>query len=521
MVNLSCASKPTDLRGLVPADTLVYLETNDLAAALQPIIDSKPFNEVAKSKPDFSALKGVQLAVAVTGFETTEEKLSEEHSVGRVQPRFVAVADTHAWDYQAVDFAETRIDSFVQEMLGGDAKMGRSQKSRETGGTYITWGGSDGRLAHALILDGLIYFGNDESAIDKCLAVRRGEADSIAKTGKIQPVAPGTLASGYVSTDGIAQIASIVGLKFASDASDDGEVQSAIADILPQLIRNSITEISWTATKTENGIEDKYLVIMPSDLANVFSETMVPGDELDLGLLNFLPNKFQTATVYNLRNPQVAWRSVLLTAQKQTDPLAGKIIAEVSRDLFEPYGIHDPEPFLSSSKTTLVTASCDTDGEKLMVLTRVSGEANAKKSILSDSHRNPGGRGIEGSEYWISEDKQFAAFFDAQTVASGNPECLEVVRRKSLIGQASNDRRDASKPLLDKFSGRTASIITLGYDDKRASQIIETLAYEGHGDAQAVSTYITETRFTKTGIERRTVSDFGFIGWIIAQLAQD
>ena len=82
----SCASKPTDMRSLVPAETLVYLETNDLAAALQPIVDSKPFNEVAKSKPDFSALKGVQLVVAVTGFETSEEKLTDEHSVGRVQP---------------------------------------------------------------------------------------------------------------------------------------------------------------------------------------------------------------------------------------------------------------------------------------------------------------------------------------------------------------------------------------------------------------------------------------------------
>ena len=103
------------MRTLVPAETLVYLETNDLAAALQPIVDSKPFNEVAKSKPDFSALKGVQLAVAVTGFETSEEKVNDEQSVGRIQPRFVAVADTHAWNFQAVAFAEQKLGSFVEE----------------------------------------------------------------------------------------------------------------------------------------------------------------------------------------------------------------------------------------------------------------------------------------------------------------------------------------------------------------------------------------------------------------------
>jgi len=56
LLQLSCSTKPTDMRSLVPADTLVYLETNDLGAAIQPIIDSKPFNEVAKYKPDISAI---------------------------------------------------------------------------------------------------------------------------------------------------------------------------------------------------------------------------------------------------------------------------------------------------------------------------------------------------------------------------------------------------------------------------------------------------------------------------------
>src|SRR6476620_4181125 len=104
VVSLSCSTKPTDLRTLAPAETLVYLETNDLGAALQPIIDSKPFTEAAKKKPDLSALKGVQLAVAITGFETSEEKLTDEQSVGKIQPHFVAIADTHAWHFQAVGF---------------------------------------------------------------------------------------------------------------------------------------------------------------------------------------------------------------------------------------------------------------------------------------------------------------------------------------------------------------------------------------------------------------------------------
>src|SRR2546423_89635 len=83
------------------------------------------------------------------------------------------------------------------------------------------------------VIDSLIYFGNDESAIDKCLTVKRGEADSIAKTGKLSTRPGDILASGYVSHDGVAQIASIIGIKLASELSEHSEVRSGIAAIIP------------------------------------------------------------------------------------------------------------------------------------------------------------------------------------------------------------------------------------------------------------------------------------------------
>ncbi|MFM9904901.1 MAG: hypothetical protein ACKVQJ_10070 [Pyrinomonadaceae bacterium] len=495
------------MRTLAPAETLVYLETNDLGAALQPIVDSKPFTDVAKSKPDFSALKGVQLAVAVTGFETSEEKLTDEHSVGRVQPHFVAIADTHAWNYQANAFAEKKLGGFVEEIYDSQPTL---EKSDKNGGKYLTWTAKDGRRAYALVIDSLIYFGNDETSIDKCLAVKRGEADSLAKAGKVRPGDPATLASGYVGPDGIAQIANIVGLKFASEAADESEVQSAIAGILPQLLRNSITEICWTATKTKEGIEDKYLVTMPTDIANVFNETMASGGHADSTAFNWLPSDVSTATRYDFKDTQIAWRSLLLVIQKKLDPSAANALVAFSRLFFEPYGISDPDIFFSAG-VNVATANFSAEGDKPVLRTNFIDEGKFHNSLLKDLRVQRS----DGSRH--TDDEDIRAFQIGVTMVSGEGEAV-----KSLYPfYVANDKKNTLADSIPADLGKDAVVFTVGHDTVTTLSLVDILAHEGHGDTKSVSTYFTETRFTKSGMERKTTSDFGLIGSIIAALAQD
>ncbi len=519
VINLSCGSKPTDLRTLVPAETLVYLETNDLAAALQPIVDSKPFTEVAKRKPDFSALRGVQLAVAVTGFETSEEKLTDEHSVGRVQPHFVAVADTHAWHFQAVGFAEQKIGAFVAEMYDNEPTL---EKPEKNGGRSLTWTAKDGRKAYAFVIGSIIYFGNDETAIEKCLAVKRGEADSIAKTGKVQSASQETLASGYVSTDGIAQIANIAGLKVASQTGEDSEVQSAIAGILPQLIRGSITDITWSASLTAQGIEDKYKIGMPPEIANVFNETFVSNAAADKqqtamdGILSRIPQNGEMATRYNLKSPQVAWRSVMLVAKGNTDAVSGAVIATFGNALFAEYGISDPEMFLSSLGGTpgrsqnIVTVKRDAESEESIMLSMSGNYQLTQKSFIKEM--KPDQFGEDGWSYWSTRDHEIEIRFEGGSIALGSKDEFQ----KMTLGHGTS-----IPERFRRLAESDAPISTIRNDRDSASQITEMLSAKKSDDAKAESTYFTETRFTKSGIERRTISDFGLIGSIIAQLAQE
>ena len=60
-----------------------------------------------------------------------------------------------------------------------------------------------------------------------------------------------------------------------------------------------------------------------------------------------------------------------------------------------------------------------------------------------------------------------------------------------------------------------------GVDFEAAAAIAEFLSEMKIDHARVASRFRSETRFTRSGMERKTTSDFGFIGWIIAQLNDD
>ena len=364
----------------------------------------------------------------------------------------------------------------------------------------------------------MIFFGNDESAIEKCLAVSRGEADSIAKNTKIAALPADSLASGYISTDGVAQIANIVGVAVAaSQVGEEEFVKSFIATTLPQLLRNSVSEVSWTATKTEQGIEDKYAISTVSDVSGVFSETLSASEQPDLFLLEDLPTDLPTVTLYNLKQAQVAWRSVLLVAQKQSDPVAGKMLGVFSSLVLEPYGVRDVEMFASSVGPTIVTAKLDVDGEKPVVIARIKERINVRRSLLSEFKAPKPEKGEPGVEVWTTADGGLSAAYVGDVIILGDTDLVNKCLATDRL--TIKTRQDVMLKRLGDI--KTSAAVTAGIDDVSLSKIIAVFGEKKSDDGASSGTYRTQTRFNKSGIERRTVSDFGLIGSIIEQLGEE
>lgn len=505
----SCGSQPTDLRKLAPAETLVYLETNDLAKTLGALTENKAFEALAKNKPDYSALENMQLAVAVTGFEISEQQVTTENVVPNFKPRFVAIAETHAWNWQTLRFTENQVGEFVNDVYGGEVSLETSDKP---GGKWFVWTATDGRKIHAFVQNSRIFFGNDETAIEKCLAVQRGEADSFAKNGKSFETAKDALAFGYVSGEGIAQLANLIGVSAAIEATEEDAGRNFIAQVLPALVRNSVKDIFWAARKTNNGIEDVYSITTAPEVSAVLKETIIAARANQTDSAEFVPPEAIGVTRYNLENPQIAWRSLLLAAAQQTDALSGKILVAFSGGLLESYGIADAETFLSAVDSEIITAQFDAGGEKSVAIANVKNAESLRKSLAEINFKTAGEK-QGNAEIWKSEDGDFAAAFienkailgDAQSVLS----CL----------QAKSGGRNFTENALYKLFNESRSVaVTFGKDEDSAQKIVKVLT-ELKAENQLIATnFLTETRFKEKQIERVTISPFGLIGTILEQM---
>ncbi|MEP7148627.1 MAG: hypothetical protein ABI857_07060, partial [Acidobacteriota bacterium] len=508
LITVGCGSKPTDPRTVIPGDALVYLESNDLARTLKAITDNPKFEAAAKFKPNLSALNGVKISIAVTGFEISEQSVTEENSVLTSRPRFVAVTETNAWGWQTTSFIENQLGEFVNEVYGGEVSL---EMTPRNDGKYYIWTAQDGRKALALQQGSLVFFGNDETAIERCQAVKRGEAESIAKNSKITD--EDRLAFGYVSTQGIGQIANLAGVSFAMGASEEGEVKSFVAGVLPQILRNSVKDITWTAFAHERGIEEKLVVTLDEESARVFDETLTPAPARDSQLANFVPASAASSTRYLLRDPQIAWRSIVLTARKKTDETSGALIGAFAGSFFEPYGIEDPELFLSAIDGQLVTVKLTADSEDAAVIALIKDPAKIRLSIAKEiSFSRPAEKQF-GADVWKSEDGELAAAFVDDRLIVGETETV----LKCLETKQSGGNLD----LVQQFVSSDSVATTVVNENDSLGKFVDVLAERKNENERVAMEFKIETRFNKNGVERRTVSDFGLIGSIIEHLAPE
>lgn len=509
---ISCNFAPKDLRLFAPADTLIWLESNNLAETLNAVTENEIFQQITTEKPDFSVLENVQIAVAVTGFETSEKQITDNQSILNFKPKFAVIAETHAWSWQTNSLVEKNLDGFIRKKYGADAKLDKTAKDN---GTLYKWTSADNRQSFAFVEGSLIFFGNNIDSIEKCLAAKSGTAENLTKNDLLsskRETAKNALAFGYISNEGINQIADLIGVKQAIETSEEAQPRSFISRILPEIVRGTIKEISWTANKNENNIEDKFFVETTPEIATVLKVTIVPNKADEQTPAEFLPAEIFSATRYNLENPQIAWRSLLITAAKQLDETSAKILPAFSDSFFVSYGVSNGETFLSSVGSEIWTARFDAEGDKSAAIAKIKDAEKLKSSLIEDFDFKTAGEKNGDAEIFKAKTENISAAFFGEFLIIGDSESVGKCLNSKTSGQ-----NFAKTGKFGEISGSNAVAVTFSHDIESAKNTAKVLGSLKNENEKTFSTFITETRFTGRGFERKTISDFGFIGTILQQ----
>lgn len=490
----TCSARRTDMRTLLPADSLLYIETDDVAEFLRPAIENENVKRHSDGLPDLSALKDVQIAIGVTGFTTEEESADDGRSVGIVRPIFVAVIDSNAWNYQVSAFVEKKVGPFIENIYGDGVQKDATDQN---GGRLYSWTASPTRRTFLFLSGSVFYFANDENALNKALAVRRGEAESFAVGRDDGSKDAAMLARGFVTADGIGQIASLAGVYMASQMSDDEMTQGAVASIVPQLIRNTIADARFDVRGENGRYIERFDIALKPDAARGIGDAMRAGNAVGMDALRFIPQDASSVSQYNFNDPPAAFRAVVATLGSGLEPPFKALFPVFAESIFEPYGIDNPELFLNAADANILTVRSADDNESVVI-------AKAKdETRLVTSFDNETAKTL--LERMKPEHGAIKVFGDNDLAAK----CIAAADSGNALRTPFAELNETST---------LPAVRTFSIDRTSMPALVDLLSIGNIVGEIEPTASVTETRFDGPTVTRTTTSETGSLLSLIAEL---
>ena len=546
LVILVCAvglwwSSPSrvDMADYAPADSLVYVEFNNLTAVVQaiqqsqvwqsatPITQSKPVSQnrwlATAARAGIGPLPAVlfsraQIALVVVGMNTVEEA-----DTLKVRPEVAIIAETHTSKWRTKAAAVEAVKHLANFAYGASMCSERSADA-----DYIECSVAGGERKIVGAVDGtLVVIGNSDNAVRSCLEARRGTRPSIKTDPEMLKVRSNvtsdrSLGFGYISPANSAKLFSWAAPLLLGQAPGDQQLEQLLAVSAGKILRG----VAWTATPAPQGIEDRFLFSLESGVVErlrpAFSKS--PSDEV---FWKFVPEGFQSVTIYRNEAPAAAWSSLNSAVSFKLDALPAVLFGALLKSSLSVYGVSDPKEVLATLSPPLLTLKPTDSAEGSILVARVSDETRLRKSLTQDIFKGDKGEILEGIEANPNAAKEFTAVFADGYVLLGKTENV----RSSLIALRKNAGSDVRKDLVASSQEKSAPILTFANDETRLNDFIATLLQlQGRtlsiGERDNLRNTVhgfsaTETSLSAFGIERTTRSAFGQFGTFISLLRSD
>jgi hypothetical protein len=535
-------SYPTqvDMASYVPSESILYLEVNNLPQIATGIAQtSKVLSGGSELKSNLFDVTWISRLAGWTGIGTAEEVVlarsqfamvilafdaTDDHPTLRIRPTAALVIETHT--------TQTRMRPTIEKKIEQLARRAYAQSSfkRKTidGMEFVEWVSQpDGRSIVATFLDSVVIMGNDELAVQACVAVRRGTRASLASNKDLAAVrarlrGDRAAAFGYVSSEGLGKLLAFAAPLYVDRISTSSEAQRILASLAGKLFQSA----GWAASFEGGRVEDRYFVSLPSDVTGNLREAFATGLATTSNAIRFVPADTQSFTQYNLRDPRRAWVGLNKALSSHVDILGAVLITPLLKAALSPYGIDDPDTFLGAVGPEIVTVRLDEGSTPSVLIVQPHDTAGVQKLVSQRLGAGVRKELVAGYEMLVSSDESgLAASFADQELLIGPAalvgRCLLARSQHSTIEAVSS-----YKLASQNVSSPPPLAVTYSRDVQSAQEFLSLISRRqfqsrnGTADPLPEIPYaVSATALTDEGFERRTNSTFGLFATLTAQFA--
>ncbi|MDT4895272.1 MAG: hypothetical protein QOH25_349 [Acidobacteriota bacterium] len=544
--------RKVNMTAYVPADSLIYLEANDLPDIASGIISTDAWKALAPAAgiksnlgnlgwlsrlaswtgigpADSVVLSRAQIAVTVLGLDA-----ADAGDTLKIKPRYALVVETHTGESRARYAVENRVGDFARRAYGAP----RVEQKETDGAKFTTWVAPDGeRRIVAAVMGSVAVIGNDEGAVQACLAVRRNERPSLVGNPQVEEMrrrvgGNDALAFGYVSPEGATKLLEMAATAYAGQISSDPRAQSAAASMLPPLAKKILGGAGWSARLSEGIVEDRYFLGLQNGVATKLQSALASQQNVALSASELLPAEIYSLSRYNYRDPAGAWRGLNSTIAAQADTLGSVLLTRLLDASLKPYGIEEPDNFLQAIGSEIVTARLDDSGSSTVTIVEVRDEKTLRDFIAKRLGAKPRAETIGDAEMLVANnEKRDASSFVQGHLIMGTADnvrrCLEALRTNQTLAADDDFQRTARLVA----AGNSANVVTFTEDYAPARTFITAIATqrgiherpvnetELEGLLKRLRYAVSETQIVDGGFEKRTRSSFGQFGALASQFA--
>lgn len=537
----------TDMASYAPADSLGFVETNDLTELAQGIEETQAWKALAGpvgARPSLlpsrwfirlarwtgigSAeaiiLARSQVAVVFTGAEA-----SEAGPTLTIKPLATLIIETHTTQRRMRPAIERQIEDLARRVYGQPMLSRKLIDGVDLG----EWSSPDGgRRIVAAFADTVAVIGNDEQSVLHCLEARHGKRAALSGEKQLDDLrkkvdAPNASVFGYISKTGVKSLLQAFALYRAGSSTD----AVTISKIFSETVGNLVDGLGWSSRFVDAMVEERCSIALSQGVADKLRGSFVPEDKLPLSDLPFVPPDAHSVSLYHFRDVEGAWRDLNSVVAAHADLIGAIAARPMLRSLLKPYGIDDVETFVHSVGTRIQTIRLEETSPAVLV-TETFDRQSLRKVAQQRVGTKPRLENVGEFELMISNTDNWAVSFADNHFLIGAADavrrCLQARTQSQSL--TSTDAFRKSQRLIDVSLPITA--ITFMNDQHAAISFVEIFsehersAFSSNAPAidaasKALPYAVSVVILKDTGLDWTSRSAFGLVGSLLVTLTPE